>query len=1534
MVARRGKEAKVEAKAEASPEAAPIQGGVVAEGEIGKTPFIVGIGASAGGLEALKAVFPGLPADLGLSYVVVQHLSPNYRSMMAQLLGKDTSMSLVEVEHGAAPAPNTVYITPANRNVTLVDGHFELVKPAKEAYPKPSINIFFNSLAESCNEQAIGVVLSGTGSDGAAGIYSIKAAGGFTFAQEPATAKYNSMPQQAIDTGSVDWVLPPEKIGEEIALIVRSRGAVPVQTVDESAQGQLHRLLLKVRKRTKVDFSGYKETTLWRRIARRMAATHMPSLDEYLHHCDDVPDELDRLCKDILISVTSFFRDREAFTALGSLVSKVVKGKQGGEELRIWVSGCATGEEAYSIAILVAEALSGRVDPPMVQIFATDIDMEAMARARRGQFSSSSLDNLPLELVKRYFAQRGERFEVAKPIREMVIFARQDLMQDPPFLRLDLVSCRNVLIYFQAAMQAKILSTFHYGLLPGGHLFLGKSESAAQQEHLFQTVDKDAHIFRRHGVATRIPPLHNDIAQLADSSSHLLNSRNRWAEDGLMRVAARVFLPPCILVAADFSIKHVHGDAGQYLAVPDGRPSLDLGSLIRREFRTELQALLRRVAQDGKMIQGRPRHLAGMDKHKAVQLAVHPVNDTPHERDFLVSFHILERAEPVAEVEPELVSVASKELEDELLATREHLQTLIEELETSNEEMQALNEELQSANEELQSTNEELEASNEELQSTNEELSTVNEELQVKSSALEEAWTDLDNIQRGIDYPLLVLDSRTHLTRFNPAAGRLFGLTAANLGQSWQTIAMPGELTRFDPLLHDSMRERRSLSTLLADGDHHYALHVTPYLKDGEHVRGTIVSLMDETDLFRAERLAREREQQMQAVMTNASVLFAVKDTSGRYLFANPEFSLITGVTAESALGKTDHQLFPAPLANALRDADLEVMRLRGPLAGEEDIDFSGQHRSLLINRFPLFNEENVITAVCMQAVDITARKHAEEQLRLAARMFERAAEGLVVTDARGRILTVNDAFTRITGWGREEVHGKTPGILRSGRQNDDFYIEMWRQLAELGWWQGEIWNRRKDGEVYLEWLSINAVRDTHGQVINYVGTFSDIQMVMESKQRVDFLATHDDLTGLPNRSLFQDRLKSALARRERSEDKLAVLFVDLDNFKVVNDTLGHDVGDALLREAAQRLLTCVREGDTAARLGGDEFTVLMERTDKFQAAAVATRILEAFTVSFALSGKELFVTASIGIGICPDDGQNMQSLLKNADAAMYQVKTSGKSDFQFFSRQMAEAAHRRMELEIGLRQALKANELFLVYQPQIDIVSGALVGAEALVRWRRKEGDVLLPAEFIPLAEETLLILPLGNLVLESACRQLAAWRRQRLPIKRVSVNLSANHFTKGDLLGDIQRLLKRYRLPGSALSIEVTESTLMSSNGNIPEMLGRLKELGIQVGIDDFGTGYSSLAYLKHYPIKELKIDHSFVDGIATDGEDSAIASAIIALAHTMGLSCVAEGVETEAQLAALQAKGCELAQGYLIGHPMPVPEFETWVAQRCAR
>jgi two-component system CheB/CheR fusion protein len=506
---------------------------------VDERPFIVGVGASAGGLEALRLLLPSLPKNLGLTYVVVQHLSPTYRSMMSQLLGRETTMTVRDIEDGMLPEPNMVYITPPNRNLTLKEGHFRLVEPARESMPKPSVNRFFASLAEEVGESTIGIILSGTGSDGAAGIHAIKAAGGFTFSQDPDTAKYNGMPQSAIDTGSVDWILPPEQMGAEISLIVLNRGLIPVATQAASAPATLKTLLGKVRSRTKVDFSQYKEPTLWRRIERRMAANHVSSLQDYLQVVDQTPVELDKLCKDILISVTAFFRDTDAFSRLDKVVGEILAGKQPGDDIRVWVAGCATGEEAYSLAILFAERLGAAFDQYRLQIFATDIDLEAMALARRGVFAASNLAHMDRNRIRTHFTPHGDRYEINKSLRDAVVFARQDLVQDPPFLRLDLVSCRNVLIYFQSELQARLLSVFHYALNPGAFLFLGKSEGIFQQEALFGVVDKEARLYRRHGTSARCRCSVRKCSSRRPASTSISDRANRLRRRASKRSCSR-----------------------------------------------------------------------------------------------------------------------------------------------------------------------------------------------------------------------------------------------------------------------------------------------------------------------------------------------------------------------------------------------------------------------------------------------------------------------------------------------------------------------------------------------------------------------------------------------------------------------------------------------------------------------------------------------------------------------------------------------------------------------------------------------------------------------------------------------------------------------------------------------------------------------------------------------------------------------------------------------------------------------------------
>ncbi|HND80332.1 MAG TPA: EAL domain-containing protein [Accumulibacter sp.] len=1494
-------------------------------------PFIVGIGASAGGLEALSLLLPNLPKNLGLCYVVVQHLSPTYRSMMSQLLGRETTMPVKDIEDGVAPQPNTVYITPPNRNLTLTGGLFRLVEPARESLPKPSVNRFFASLAEEIGESTIGIILSGTGSDGAAGTHAIKAAGGFTFAQDPATAKYTGMPQSAIDTGSVDWILPPENMGAEISLIVLNRGLIPVATQAASAPATLKTLLGKVRARTKVDFSQYKEPTLWRRIERRMAANHVSTLQDYLQVVDRTPAELDKLCKDILISVTAFFRDSEAFARLDRVVADILANKQPGDDIRVWVAGCATGEEAYSLAILFAERLGAAFDQYRLQIFATDIDLDAMALARRGVFAASNLAHIDRARIRAHFTPHGDRYEINKTLRDVVIFARQDLVQDPPFLRLDLISCRNVLIYFQSELQVRLLSVFHYALNPGAFLFLGKSEGIFHQENLFSVVDKEGRLYRRHGSIARLPLMRSEI-QLPAAGLNQYQRPSKSAtplgyENILIEAAGRHFIPTSILINSKFEIRHIHGDASKLLNVAPGKPAFDLISLARRELRTEMQVLLRQAQVKQSVVIGRPRHIKALDSNRGLRLSVHPVLDSGIEALFMVCIEWLPPSSGKSANEDD--STTAKELEDELSATREHLQTLVEELETSNEEMQALNEEIQASNEEMQASNEELEASNEELQSTNEELATVNEELQIKTVETQELNTELECIQNSVDYPLLVLDGNACLQRFNSAAARLFKLSNSQIGRHLRDLILPAGMP---DLLADSqqvIQTQNAVDRQIVNAYHrHYALHLAPLLHDTQKTAGVILLFADNTNYYEVERSAREMQVRLLAVMNNSVSLMAVKDASGRYQFVNPRFEQTFGFEPGQAIGKTDLQIFPEAVANVCRESELEAIRLRKAIEREETLPLKKGKRHFLAIRFPLFDDDGAITGICFQAIDITARRDAEDRLRLAAMVFERASEGVVVTDAEEIILTVNDAFSALTGYLREEVIGKKPSLLRSDKTSPELYVEMWEKVQSSGMWAGQIWNRRKNGDVYLEWLTINAVKDEQGQIVNYVGMFSDITAARASQQRIEYLATHDELTGLPNRTLFNDRLQLALARAQRSQESIGVVFIDLDNFKVVNDTLGHDTGDQLLCQAAKRLLACVRSEDTVARLGGDEFVVLLENTDRQHASQTAERLLKTLSGSYHFNDEECFISGSIGVSIFPDDAEDASALMRNADSAMYRAKDHGKNTFHFFTADLSAQANRRLLLEMGLRRAIANDELFLNYQPQVNLETRAVVGAEALVRWRCN-GEIIEPTDFIPIAEQSQMIFAVDEWVLGEACRQIDEWDQAGLPPIRMSVNISARHFRKEGMAGDLIRIIDAQRVDPRRLCLEITESVLMDIE-HAQKMLAELVAFGLTISIDDFGTGFSSLSYLKRFPIHELKIARSFVDGVSIDADDRAIGSAIIAMARHLGMSVVAEGVELLAQASELNTSGCHNGQGFLYARPLSPEDFADWLRE----
>ncbi|MGH8386666.1 MAG: sensor domain-containing protein [Pseudomonas sp.] len=577
-----------------------------------------------------------------------------------------------------------------------------------------------------------------------------------------------------------------------------------------------------------------------------------------------------------------------------------------------------------------------------------------------------------------------------------------------------------------------------------------------------------------------------------------------------------------------------------------------------------------------------------------------------------------------------------------------------------------------------------------------------------------------------------------------------------------------------------------------------------------------------------------------------------------------------------------------------------------------------------------VWDEHGAFEGVLGVGRDISQQRRAEKDLRMAATVFEHSTSAILITDPAGYIVQANEAFTRVSGYAVEQVLDQLPNMLTVDQEQEAHLRYVLKQLNQHSTWEGEVWLRRRNGEHYPAWVGITAVLDDEGDLASYVCFFSDISERKASEQRIHRLAYYDALTHLPNRTLFQDRLHTALQAAERQKSWVVLMFLDLDRFKPINDSLGHAAGDRMLKEMATRLLGCVDDDDTVARMGGDEFTLLLQPRANREIALnraihVAEQILASLVKPFVLEGREFFVTASIGIALSPQDGNELSQLMKNADTAMYHAKERGKNNFQFYQADMNASALERLELESDLRHALEQNEFVLFYQPQFSGDGKRLTGAEALLRWRHPRRGLVPPGDFIPVLEELGLVVEAGDWVIREACRQLKSWHQAKVRVPKVSVNISARQFSDGQLGTRIATILKETGLPPACLELELTESILMREVSEAMQILDGLKNLGLSIAVDDFGTGYSSLNYLKQFPIDVLKIDRTFVDGLPSGEQDAQIARAIIAMAHSLNLAVIAEGVETQEQLDFLREHGCDEVQGYLFGRPMPADKFE---------
>lgn len=687
-------------------------------------------------------------------------------------------------------------------------------------------------------------------------------------------------------------------------------------------------------------------------------------------------------------------------------------------------------------------------------------------------------------------------------------------------------------------------------------------------------------------------------------------------------------------------------------------------------------------------------------------------------------------------------------------------------------------------------------------------------------------------------------------------------------------------------------------------------------------LRGLMINISQAKQTEEALRLSEEKF--AKAFHASPDGLLLTRQRDGLLIEVNEGFSHLSGYSSPDVLYRSTLDL---KLWVDLQQR-IELLALLKQQGYVRDFRCSIRHKDGRIRLCEVSSRPLMIGAeTCMLTIarDITERHQMQEKLLQTATVFQSTAEGIVFTDLQQTITAVNRAFTEITGYSESEALGQTPRILASGLHDSAFYIAMWHQLSSEGHWQGEICNKRKNGETYPCWMTISAVRDSEHQITHFVAVFADISSLKHAQDRLDHQAHHDPLTNLPNRLLFENRLQQALSDPDRYGQQGAVLFLDLDRFKNINDSLGHPIGDLLLKAIALRLKEQLRDIDTVARQGGDEFIILLPALkNPSDAELIANKLLACFNAPFVAGEHELFISASIGTSIYPDDGTDVATLVKNADAAMYRSKLKGRNRIERYTHDLTAQASARVLLEQELRRALERGQLSLSYQPKISLKDHSLVGAEALIRWNHPELGNIPPDRFIVLAEENGMIIPIGDWVLEHACHQLNAWKQIYEPFGPVSVNLSGTQLRQPALLARIQELLTSYSLEPGGLQLEITENFIMSQTEEALDVLHKLKQMGVQLAIDDFGTGYSSLSYLKRLPLNTLKIDQSFIRGLPDDVDDVAIVRAIIALGRSMQLTIIAEGVETQAQQDFLAKEGCEQIQGYIVSVPLSADEF----------
>ena len=916
---------------------------------------IVGIGASAGGLAAFESFFSAIPDDTnpGMAFVLVQHLDPNHKSILTDLIRRYTRMPVYEIKDGMAVQPNCVYVIPPNHDMVLEYGTLQLLEPAEPRGHRLPIDLFFRSLAQSNQEMAIGIVLSGTGSDGTMGVQAIKAEGGMVMAQSSESSEYDGMPRSVIATGQADYILTPAEMPAQlIAYVTQAFGKMP--HVAPRAENAMRKIFTLLRTHTGHDFSHYKQNTIFRRIERRMAIWNINSVDEYVRVLEQKPVEVETLFRDLLIGVTSFFRNPAAFEALQEkAIPNLFSGKHSDSVIRVWVPGCSTGEEAYSIGILLQEQMEMLKQIFRVQIFATDIDSRAIGKARSGVYPPTIYLDISAERVNRFFTQDSEgNYRIHKGIRDMIVFSEQDIIKDPPFSKLDLLSCRNLMIYMDRELQKKLIPLFHYALNPGGFLFLGPSETLGEFENIFETLDRKSKLYqsKKNISSGHLPPIgifipprleRGETTKLPGKSPEIKPQLRELTEQTVLQY----YSPVGVLVNQHGDILYLHGRTGMYLEPAPGEAGMNILKMAREGLRQELSTALYKAAVNKEPVFHPGLRVKTNGDFTTVNLALRPVTAGPdpyagaEPNLFLVTF---EEVKTPGQSQTEETAIGAcegaresameidariLELKRELQIKEEHLKASNEELETSNEELKSSNEEMQSINEELQSTNEELETSKEELQSVNEELTTVNTELQNKVTDLSQAINDINNLLSGTGIGTIFVDHQMRILRFTPQVTQVINLIPTDVGRPVGHIV--SNLLGYSRLVEDIKEVLDTLTPkdieVQIQKGAWYLLRIRPYRTIENVIKGAVITFTDITDVKQAKESLKESEEmrRIAAIVFNASDAITLQDMDGHILAWNPRAESLYGWNEAEALKMNISSLVP----ESRREEELAVLK-------------------------------------------------------------------------------------------------------------------------------------------------------------------------------------------------------------------------------------------------------------------------------------------------------------------------------------------------------------------------------------------------------------------------------------------------------------------------------------------------------------------------------------------------------------------------------------------------------------------------------